>query len=650
MEKKDALSIAVETYNEILDTMRRRIADAEKEGKKYYTPFAVAGEAAEMLMRQGQIDIEEQSLSQVLDGADRLAKLVNIRYCSWENGVVTVTFAWLHGGVMFTVHPLGMYPARITEPVYPVLAYYNKNCDYFWHFTENAYCPTKWRMENLLNSTFDYTALFDHGGSSYFSNKAFGVGPRVLGHLAGLGVIAKQRPFYDPTIILLWEELYWLKKDIKKLKANIRVAKRPTLLNAKKAELKKVKIDWSFFRHFPIEIRWRKYKHRPVWLLIQEVKRLKKDPRARERIDYLEEPKEIKDPHRVLYKARRWHTYPYMFDKERVPLKSVEEYKEEIRRLKELKKRLKKLYRERIRAENEKAVKWLREVFRPTKRALKRIDRTPRMRELRRRWRARRRWILNTALKYGIDCLPYFNEGAFRDKPEIQKVLEELYIPTIEHPELGEERRFIEYENFQERRGCPGRENMLGHLFLRRWRRIDLARLLPTEKAFGLGRVTWPGALSELLCPESRGRYRFNFPNAQVFKAPIPVWGMGEWKELTRFVRQHIPYPLQYRLIRDEYGYPIMEQDYDYAYRGRWECRPIHPAHAFLTNSNELGVRLWTYIGWLLSHLMMKRRWCGWVSTAIGGYMYWPTDRLTLPHSRVSRLTQACYLYGVFNV
>lgn len=146
----------------------------------------------------------------------------------------------------------------------------------------------------------------------------------------------------------------------------------------------------------------------------------------------------------MFYKARRWHTYPYMFDKERVPLKSVEEYKEEIRRLKELKKRLKKLYRERIRAENEKAVKWLREVFRQTKRALKRIDRTPRMRELRRRWRARRRWILNTALKYGSDCLPYFNEGAFRDKPEIQRVLDELYIPTIEHPELGEERRFIE--------------------------------------------------------------------------------------------------------------------------------------------------------------------------------------------------------------
>lgn len=178
---------------------------------------------------------------------------------------------------------------------------------------------------------------------------------------------------------------------------------------------------------------------------------------------------------------------------------------------------------------------------------------------------------------------------------------------------------------------------MLGH---RRWRRIDLARLLPTEKAFGLGRVTWPGALSELLCPESRGRYRFNFLNAHVFKTPIPVWGMGEWKELTRFVRQHIPYPLQYRLIRDEYGYPVMERDYDYAYRGRWECRPIHPAHAFLTNSNELGVWLFTYIGWLLSHLMMKRRWCGWVSTAIGGYMYWPTDRLP----------RACYLYGVFNV
>ncbi|MHC1579162.1 MAG: hypothetical protein ACXQTZ_00655 [Candidatus Alkanophagales archaeon] len=68
-----------------------------------------------------------------------------------------------------------------------------------------------------------------------------------------------------------------------------------------------MKIDWSFFRHFPIEVRWRKYKHRPIWLLIQEVKRLKKDLRVKKSID-LEEPK-IRTGCSTGRGARRWHTY-----------------------------------------------------------------------------------------------------------------------------------------------------------------------------------------------------------------------------------------------------------------------------------------------------------------------------------------------------
>lgn len=114
--------------------------------------------------------------------------------------------------------------------------------------------------------------------------------------------------------------------------------------------------------------------------------------------------------------------------------------------------------------------------------------------------------------------------------------------------------------------------------------------------------------------------------------------GIGEWKELTREVRTKIPYPLVYRPIRNSHGYTILESDWKYSMgiKGRWECRPLHPADAWHVYGEVFYGRLYTYFLHLFTPLFLKYRYA-WHTTG-GEWSRWPFERIiNNSYSRIHR-------------
>jgi hypothetical protein len=64
--------------------------------------------------------------------------------------------------------------------------------------------------------------------------------------------------------------------------------------------------------------------------------------------------------------------------------------------------------------------------------------------------------------------------------------------------------------------------------------------------------------------------------------------------------------------------------------KGRWECRPLHPADAWHVWGNVFWKRCYGYVFNFLSRFVMKHRYAlnttGGASG--GGYIYWPFDRI----------------------
>jgi hypothetical protein len=191
--------------------------------------------------------------------------------------------------------------------------------------------------------------------------------------------------------------------------------------------------------------------------------------RLKGRVEEIEEPKEY-DTRRKYFPTHRRYLYPHILNREKVKLKSIEEYKYEIRKIKEDIKRMKEERAERIREGRKKAKEWFDWHDKYYKGTLRQIEKTQRDKEVRKNWKKYKNWILENSKKYPmwyfITGYSTYGSGAFGDKPEIKKVLSKLYIPV----EDEWERKY-----YQLVRGDPRREHMLPPLTLRKWAHNEAA-------------------------------------------------------------------------------------------------------------------------------------------------------------------------------
>jgi hypothetical protein len=632
-ERKSVYEIGEETYEEIKKEIEKRKRDAEAKGKRYYTPFAIGQEGDEYPVRAEQIDMLEQTAITWLACPQREYAYLQHRIGSKAGFTIGAEMAWLDGEIL--AHgERSRWPLKHDEIVFPVVTLYNHNDMAFKGFTTGFESYCKWVFDNVPVGIGTLSCiLFDMYGEGYFTYKPLGIGSRCQSYsLSGLGAFVSTHPAYDAKVFPLWEDIRWKKADIKKIKANIWLLKNPTLIRAKKAEIKKIKADNWIYKHVRF-IRMSRWKYQEIWELKEEIKRLKKEGRGEERIEEIEEPTEYMT-NREHYKTQSRYLYPHILNKEKMKLKNIAEYKDEIRGIKEEIRQMKEERKRRIKEGIKRGKDWLKE-HREYARAFKELEKSPRIRNLRQRWKDREKWVLETSKKRNIEYDAYIG-GELEDAPEIKKILSELYIPT----ETDFERKV-----FGKIRGAPQRENMLLAFAQRKWRCISVRRMLENKKGHGLGKVAFPNVIDEIISKESRGYYDFN---VYVFRTSHFNRGMGEWKELTRDVRKKIPFPLVHRPIKDEKGYTIMDTDWEYGTVGRWECRPLHQRDAWHPWCPPLWSRLYTYTLWLISRPFMNKWVTWWTSAAAGAVVTgaphrWPLYKLYVPYHPVNRLALAFF-------
>lgn len=634
-ENKTAYEIAEETYEEIKKEIEGRKKDAEEKGIRYYTPFAIGQEADEIPARPELGDLLAQTLYTWYSSGPRLYAFIQ-HYMFGAGSRFGGNACIYYDAAQFFQFERGRYNLRIGELVIPILSTYNYSNRSLLELARAEF-HTKEELENATKYVVSLIVLLiDIYGKAFFEGKVFPSGfrsflmcPPHMSSAVRLHEAATDRYF------LLWEGLRWKKADIKKIKANIHIAKNPTLIRAKKAEIKKIKADNWIYR--PLRrVRWLRQDYREIRELEEEIKRLKEEGRGKERIEEIEEPKEY-ESRRPYHERERRYLYPQRVNREKVKLKSVAECKEDIRKLKEDIKKMKAEKKAELKEMKKRGLKWLKKYREEYKNQIREHDKRPEDKEWIRRWRVRKKWIFEKSKKYNLQYQvaghKTYAMGAFArtgdpEKEEINKVLSELYVPT---------KTAFERETFEEIRGDPRRENTLPSMAIRKWRNIDAARFLGNYKGYGLGRLIRPGLLSEIICKHSRYSHGFN---ELVYKVSKYNKGIGEWKELPVEVLKKIPYPLVFRPIKDKHGYTVLETDITYGLHGRWECRPLHPSDAFHPWNTNLSFRILSTIGWLLSKIIIKHRYPYFCSG--GRYWRWPFDYEMLPHFWLTRL--AVYL------
>jgi hypothetical protein len=520
----------------------------------------------------------------------------------------------------------GKYPtAKSKEVLIPLVCAYN-SCDrQFKNFHAYSIFHTKDVLECSTNLMANiHCILFEINAGTTYATTSFYRGYRSqTGHIGVLGCVVRTGPGYDDEEAILYEGIRWKKADIKHAKANIKLAKNPNLINAKKAEIKKIKADnWMYKKFGEIgRTRWSRWKYREIWELKDEIKRLKKKGRGKERIEEIEVPKD-RDALGKKYLFGRRYLYPYRLNRERVELKSEDEYTEEIRRIKEEIKVMKEVRKERIKNGLEEGRKWLEEDYRDFKKKKKENERSQRIRELRRKWKERKKWIMENSEKKDLSYKA-FCASELMDE-ETQKKMSELYIPTIDD---------FERKYFQEVRGDTLRDPSYSEFGIGKLYTIETRRFLENHKGKGFGRTMKPSVLSEYICRESRGDFDFN---TLVFRTANFNKGIGEWKELDKEVRKKIPFPLVYRPIKDKYGYAIGAGE-----NSMWECRPLHPSDAWFTWKYDQWRKVFTPILWLLSKVFERPHFFGpWdtIDKYSEGYVIWPFDRWLIAYSPINRL------------
>lgn len=635
-KEKTVLEIAQGIRREAEKIIRERKQKAEAEGKRYFTPFSVLQEADRYPARQTYVDITEQTLANWLACQDRLTAFLNTRFHGEHNSNYYPRCFWLDGCQF--AHNERRVPLRHGEMVVPTIPTYNIH-DQAIRELSSVECCQQYSFDNIPAGFITAPSiLLDLYVHSYLS-----LGPRGGGFRqffygpSALGGAASPHPAYIEEIFTLWEDIRWLKADIKKLKANIWLAKKPTLIRAKKAEIKKIKADNWIFRR-PQMWRWPRWRYMEIWEVKEEIKRLKREGRGNEKIAEIEEPKEYdvmcaerkywsdyKDETRWM--QRRW-LYPRLLNKEKVKLKSIGDYKREIRQIKEDIKYMKKLRKERIKEQAKKSNEWLKKI-REMRKEFLRIDKTPRMVELKKRWKKHRKWIVEATKKCPTHYEGYCQTGSRKEAPEIMKVLDTLYVPTKEE---------FEHDLLQRVKGDHAREYILPYRWINKWRTADIVRMLSNTKMYGLGKVGNPNLLEELIYRECS--HSFHDFNSFFFRSVPMIKGIGEWKELPKKVRVALPFPMVYRPILNKYGYTVEKTSWLYGSFGRWECRPIHPSDAWTAIQNPLTLRIWKYLMYPFFRIITDGKIMGFTKAGgrYGPFVRRPFDRWYRPSSRLNRI------------
>ncbi|MHC1582412.1 MAG: hypothetical protein ACXQT5_05405 [Candidatus Syntropharchaeia archaeon] len=189
-------------------------------------------------------------------------------------------------------------------------------------------------------------------------------------------------PCHDPQIYVLWRRMRLLKAEIKKIKVDNWLRKNPTLLNQKKAEIKKKKIDDWFYRPL-LAFTWPKEYYPEIWELKKEIKRIKAEGRANERV-------EVPEPER-----------------------SIEEIKKEIAEIKKERKRRKE---ERKKAQDEyvkKRKKEIREYIREDKKRKKKLKAEKKIDEMAKK-RTYRKEDTREIMELDEDTYDYYSDTTLR--------------------------------------------------------------------------------------------------------------------------------------------------------------------------------------------------------------------------------------------
>jgi hypothetical protein len=274
---KKGFKIAEGTYKEIEKEIESRKRDAKAQGKRYYTPFAIGQEVDAVPAREGQIDLTTQTLQTWYSRGRREWTFIQYHQYGPYYKYGGVSPHYFNGSNFFVVER-GAFQLRHRDIVIPFATTYNFHDrsvktaaaharGFLWHETlENA--------TGLPASV--YAVLFDVYGNAIGNNIVRAMGMKTFTDVPTLlapGVF--EAPAYDPEVFALWEEINWKKVDIKKLKANIYVAKKPTLIRAKKAEIKKIKADNWVYRNISM-VRWSRWLYREIWALKEEIKSLER--------------------------------------------------------------------------------------------------------------------------------------------------------------------------------------------------------------------------------------------------------------------------------------------------------------------------------------------------------------------------------------
>ncbi|MHC1568333.1 MAG: hypothetical protein ACXQTT_01835 [Candidatus Syntropharchaeia archaeon] len=544
--------------------------------KRIYAPFSVLQEIDEQPIREAQADNLGQTIEGWLQDGTRLNQFQSHRILGRRNRY----FTW--GGPCYDCNLVyyferGKFPLKTQERTFSIITCYNlhdrmefENGSAQEHAHEDSE-QFQHGMRTFLHFLFqNFSAVVWVWKRTLYGYHSHVDGAISFRHAVSVGI------GYDDELFKMWEQIGWKKADIKKIKANMWLIKNPTVLRSKKAEIKKIKADnWVYRRRFPVEIWWPRCLYPEIWELKQEIKKLKKEGRGNEKVTETMEPKAGK------------YLYPHRLDREPVPLKTKEEYKEDIKRLKREIKELKKKRKERFKKETLPRMKaeyktWLKNFYYP----YRKFEKTPEEKE-RRRKHKERQWILAEMEKVMDTRVPNL-----QDTPYPEKEVKDLFntISKMLYPKKNIRWEYV-----------PGREEIEDLIWsLRCWRtfvRNRYARQYGNCKAYGRGRTIRPLFIDKILYERCRGEAKGL--KRLIFRTPHHNRGIGEWKELRRGTRAQIPFPLVIRPICDEHGYII---------RGREECRPAHPRDAWRTIETDTWPKIVNYILGPAGHIIFKHQ------------------------------------------